>query len=166
MASSITWLNHSPRAVASPNARRNRGSRAPRSSSVSFTSNAITRRMSAVGKPEPRERRRDLVENRRIIDRGRHAILDPVRDLFDGAAQDLAGARLGQPLDDGGGLEARHRANPLADHLDDLSDHGVGSPSYACLQYDESQGDLSLELVRYPHHGAFGPLGMSGQDLH
>src|SRR5205809_5495262 len=32
-------------------ARRNRGSTAPRSSSVSFTSNAITRRMSAVGNP-------------------------------------------------------------------------------------------------------------------
>src|SRR5438132_10549147 len=43
---------------------------------------AITRGMSAVGKPEPRERRGDLVENRRIVDRRRHAILDPVRDLL------------------------------------------------------------------------------------
>src|SRR5205823_13250010 len=127
MASSITWLNHSPRAVASPNARRNRGSRAPRSSRVSFTSNAITRRMSAVGKPEPRERHGDLVENRRIVERGRHAILDPVRDLLDGAAQDLAGARLGQPRYDGSGLETRDRADPFTDHLDQVRDDGFRS---------------------------------------
>src|SRR2546421_10753594 len=117
MASSITWLNHSPRAVASPNARRNRGSRAPRSSRVSFTSNAITRRMSAVGKPKPRECRRDLVENRRIVDRGRHAILDPVRDLLDVAAHALACAGLGQPPHDGTGLEARDRAEPVTDDI-------------------------------------------------
>src|SRR5439155_5861911 len=124
MASSITWLNHSPRTLASPNARRNWGSRAPRSSRVSFTSNAMTRRMSGVGIAQCREGRCDLVENDGVVDRGRYTILDPVRDLLDRPAQDLAGARLGQPRDDGGGFEARHRADPLANHLDDLPARG------------------------------------------
>src|SRR2546422_8080208 len=56
--------------------------------------------MSAVGIAECRQRRRDLVQNHRVVDGGRDAIFDPVRDLLDRAAQDLAGARLGQPRHD------------------------------------------------------------------
>src|SRR5204863_4621970 len=48
--------------------------------------------------PHRRERGRDLLETRGIIDGGRHAILDAIGNLLDRAAEDLTRARLRQTL--------------------------------------------------------------------
>src|SRR5205814_4418844 len=48
--------------------------------------------------PHRRERGRDLLETRGIIDGGRHAVLDAIGNLLDRAAEDLTRARLRQTL--------------------------------------------------------------------
>src|SRR5262245_35172780 len=59
----------------------------------------------------------DLVDRRRIVDRGRHLPGLAVGDLLHGAAQDLARAGLGQAWHDDGRLEEGHRSDALAHHL-------------------------------------------------
>src|SRR6266478_5932653 len=53
----------------------------------------------------------------RVVDRRRHEIVFAVGDLAHCAAQDLARAGLRQAGDDECGLEARHRADAIADQL-------------------------------------------------
>src|SRR6185437_7525381 len=60
------------------------------------------------------ERIGDLAEDGGIVDRRGHLVRLAIGDAAHGAAQDLAGARLGQPRHHPRGLEARHRADALA----------------------------------------------------
>src|SRR6185295_18028426 len=62
----------------------------------------------------------DLVEDPRIVDRGRRGVRLAVGDLLHGAAQDLAGARLGQALHHERSLERGDRTDLLANALDQL----------------------------------------------
>src|SRR5581483_4007942 len=52
----------------------------------------------------------NLRQSGRIVDRRRHGVLRPLGDLLDGAADDLAGARLRQTLDDDAALERSNRS--------------------------------------------------------
>ena len=61
-----------------------------------------------------RQRLADFRQDRRIVDRRRHAVLLAVGDPAHRAAQDLAGAGLRQALDDQRGLEAGDRPDALA----------------------------------------------------
>ncbi len=58
-----------------------------------------------LGVTDRAESLRNFIENDRIIDGGRHFPFLVVGDLLDRPAQDLAGTRLGQPLDHRGGSE-------------------------------------------------------------
>src|SRR5206468_8770771 len=94
------------------------------------------------------ERLGDLGEDDRIVARRRRDVLLTVGDLLHRPAQDLARARLGQPLDDERGLERRNRTDPLAHLLDQLADDLALVAGDAGLGDDEADRDLALDLVR------------------
>src|SRR5450755_3854649 len=111
------------------------------------------------------ERVVDLAENRGIVDRGRGRVLLAVGDLAHRRSEDLPGPRFRQAFDDGRGLERRYGADPGAEHLDDLRDDLLVRTFDPGLQDEEPDGQLSLELVRGPDHGALGDVGVGGQHL-
>src|ERR1700682_4192354 len=83
---------------------------------------AVAGRLGLARVAETRQQACHLVERGRILDGGRHGVVDSVRDLANRAAQDLAGPRLRQLSDNRGLLEERHRADPLAHQLAKLPD--------------------------------------------
>jgi hypothetical protein len=66
------------------------------------------------------QRAGDFLQDRRIVDRGRHLVGLAIGDLPHRAAQDLARAGLRQPVDDHHRLEGRDRADLLAHQRDQL----------------------------------------------
>src|SRR5690606_37225330 len=71
------------------------------------------------------DRLRNLVEDCRIIDGGRRLPFAALDDPPHHAAQDLARARLRQPVDDAGVAEGGNRPDPLAHERDAFPDHLV-----------------------------------------
>src|SRR2546428_6789832 len=88
--------------------------------------------------------RRDLIETHGIVDRGWHAVLLPIGDLFDRTAQDLAGSRLRQPLHDDRLPERRDRADPLTPPGPELVADGAARPLPAPLPPHGPQRDPPL----------------------
>src|SRR2546430_3854999 len=110
------------------------------------------------------QRRADLLQDRRIIDRRRHGPGLAIGDLLHGAAQDFPRTRLRQPRDRDRKLEGCDRPDFFAHEADALLlDLGHG-PVYAGLEHDEAAGHLALELIRDADHGAFGDL-LRGEHL-
>src|SRR5579885_2277510 len=111
------------------------------------------------------QRAADLVQNRRVVDGGRHGPGLAVGDLLDGAAQDLARARLRQPLNRDGEAERGDRADLVAHQLNDLPLDLLRRAVDAGLEHDEAARHLALELVLDAEHGALGDVGVGGQHL-
>lgn len=107
----------------------------------------------------------DLAEYGGIVDGGGDGVFFAVGDLSHGAAQYLAGAGLGEPFDEAGLLEARYRADSLADHLDELGDDLFFCAGDARLEDEEADGDLALEVVVGSEDGALGYVGVGGDYL-
>src|SRR5215469_18185564 len=109
------------------------------------------------------ERRADLVEDRRIVDSGRHLPGLVVGDFLHGAAQDLAGAGLRQPSHRDRDLERRHRADLVANERDAFLLNLAGRTVHAGFEHDEATRHLALELILDAEHGAFGDVGVRGE---
>src|SRR5262249_43158259 len=90
---------------------------------------------------------RNLVQGRGIVDGRRHAVLDAVGDLLDGAANDLARTGLRQPLHYNRHLEEGYRADSLTHHTHQFSLDFVMWTIDTGLEHDEPQGNLSFDLV-------------------
>ncbi|MPL75488.1 hypothetical protein SDC9_21312 [bioreactor metagenome] len=111
------------------------------------------------------QRRGDLVEDRRVVDRGGHLVVLPVGDLHHRAAQDLARAGLRQAVDDDRGLECRDRADLVAHEGDAFAHDRLLVAGAALVQAQEADRGLALQLVGGPDHRAFGDVGMRGEHL-
>src|SRR5215468_3949285 len=109
------------------------------------------------------ERQGDLVQDGGIVDGGGHGVLHAVGDPLHGAAEDLARARLGQPLHHDGELEGGHGPDPLAHALHEIMTELVVGALHARLGHHEADGHLALESVGHAHYRALRHVGMTGQ---
>src|SRR6478752_4325477 len=111
------------------------------------------------------QRLRDLVEDRRVVDGGRHAVLGAGGDGAHRAAQDLPRAGLREARDDARIAEHGDRPDLPADELHELRDDHVVVAVDAGLQHHEDERYLAPELVRDADHGTFGDIGVRGEHL-
>lgn len=114
--------------------------------------------------PSP-QRLAHLLQNRRIIDRRRHGPLLPVRDFLHRSAQNLPRARLRQALDWDHGLEGGDGADAVADEGNDFAFDVGGRAVDAGVEDDEAAGHLALHRVGHTDDGAFGDVGVFGEDF-
>src|SRR5262245_34756126 len=108
---------------------------------------------------------RDLIENCWIVDGRRQPIVDSVGNLLDGTTQNLARAGLGQPLNNYRDFEGRHRADPIAYHLDHFRNDLAVRTMHSGFEDDQAHWNFSLDWVGYSHNRTFGDVGMRRQHL-
>ena len=84
----------------------------------------------------------------RIVDGRRHGPRLAVSDLFHGAAQDLARARLRQPGDGDRQPEGRDRPDLLANQTDAFLLNVRDRAAHACFEHDEAARNLAFERSR------------------
>ena len=105
------------------------------------------------------QRRSDLIENHRIVDRRRHGPGVAVGDLLHGPAQDLARARLRQPRHRDRKLEGGDRADFFTNERDALLFDFRRQPIDAGFEHDEAARHFALERILDAEYGAFGDGG-------
>ncbi len=109
--------------------------------------------------------RADFVQNGRIIDGCWHLPFLSVRHLLDGGAQDFAGAGLRQTLDGKRQPEGGDRADGVANHADTFLLDLLRIAVDIGFQHQKAAGNLPLQGIGNAKHGAFGHIGMAGENL-
>ncbi len=107
----------------------------------------------------------NFIEHGGVVDCRRHLPAFLVGDLLHGAAQDLAGAGLGQSLDADRRLEGSDWPNPFPNKRHDFPLDLCCFTGNIGINDQKPRRNLALDRIGNADHSTFGDIGVAGADL-